>query len=134
AAIAADVERIGEAFRAQTGVIEERTRTMQNALSVGVENVRKVLENSAVVIAGSLREKVMEVTAALSEEAQKTIDQADERIADSVARAAERFGARVNEIDETFDGAAERIGLRADAFAQRFDDIDRSEERRVGKE
>ena len=45
--LAADVGKIEDAFRRQTGVIEERTGTMERALSAGVDNVRNVLEKSA---------------------------------------------------------------------------------------
>ena len=48
-AIAADVEKIEQAFSRQTGIIEERAGTMERALSTGVDNVRNVLEKSAVV-------------------------------------------------------------------------------------
>ena len=58
AAIAADVEKIEQAFSRQTGIIEERAGTMERALSTGVDNVRSVLEKSAVFVAGALREKV----------------------------------------------------------------------------
>ena len=42
--LAADVDKIEDAFRRQTGIIEERTGTMERALSAGVDNVRNVLE------------------------------------------------------------------------------------------
>ena len=72
-ALSADVEKIEEAFRRQTGVIEERTGTMERALSTGIDNVRSVLERSAGGVAAALRDKVLEVTAALSDEAGKAL-------------------------------------------------------------
>ena len=79
--LAADVDKIEDAFRRQTGVIEERTGTMERALSAGVDNVRQVLEKSAVVVAGALREKVLEVTSALTQEAGNAFNDADRKIA-----------------------------------------------------
>ena len=79
--LAGDVGKIEDAFRRQTGVIEERTGTMERALSAGVDNVRQVLEKSAVVVAGALREKVLEVTSALTQEAGNAFSDADRRIA-----------------------------------------------------
>src|SRR5690606_39075183 len=68
-AITADVQKIKEAFERQTGVNEERTSTMQRALSAGADNIRSTLENSAVFVASQLLEKLLEVTIALHEQA-----------------------------------------------------------------
>ena len=97
-AVAADVEKIEEAFRRQTGIIEERTGTMERALSIGVDNVRQVLEKSAVVVAGALREKVLEVTAALNEEAGKAFTDADRRIAERAEQTSSALLARAEDI------------------------------------
>ncbi len=81
-AVAADVEKIEDAFLRQTGVIEERTATIERALSSGVDNVRRVLEQSALAVAGALRDKVMEVTSVLTEEAGRAFTDADRQIAE----------------------------------------------------
>ena len=97
-AVAADVEKIEEAFRRQTGVIEERTGTMERALSIGVDNVRQVLEKSAVVVAGALRDKVLEVTSALNEEAGNAFTEADKRMAERAEQTSSALLARAEDI------------------------------------
>ena len=111
--LAADVGKIEDAFRRQTGVIEERTGTMERALSAGVDNVRQVLEKSAVVVAGALRDKVLEVTAALNQEAGNAFTDADRQIAERAEKTSSALLARADEIASAFDEADERAGRAA---------------------
>src|SRR5690606_1234681 len=85
---------IEAAFAEQTGVIEERTRTMENALRLGVDNVKGTLERSAVVVAGSLRDKVMEATAGIGDEAERALTEADARIAARTQETVEALSTR----------------------------------------
>ena len=105
--------RIGEAFDRQTGVIEERTGTMQRALSVGVDSVRMALESSAVAVATSLRDKVMEITAALQKEAGNAFTDADRLIAERAEQTSAALLARANDIADVFADADQRILARA---------------------
>ncbi|TIV05887.1 MAG: kinesin, partial [Mesorhizobium sp.] len=113
-AIAADVEKIEQAFSRQTGIIEERAGTMERALSTGVDNVRSVLEKSAVFVAGALREKVMEVTSALHEQADAAFSDADRKIAERAEQTSAALLARAEDIARTFEEADRRLAARAE--------------------
>src|SRR5690606_31957881 len=114
-AVASDVDKIEEAFRRQTGVIEERTGTMERALSLGVENVRQVLEKSAVTVAGALRDKVLEVTTTLSDQASDAFAEADKRVADRAEQTTSALFARVEDIAKAFNEADGQIAARTEA-------------------
>ena len=113
-----DIGKIEDAFRRQTGVIEERTGTMERALSAGVDNVRQVLEKSAVVVAGALREKVLEVTSALAQEAGNAFSDADRKLAQRAETTSSALMARATEISNAFDQAERELASRADANAR----------------
>ena len=119
--LAGDIGKIEDAFRRQTGVIEERTGTMERALSAGVDNVRQVLEKSAVVVAGALREKVLEVTSALAQEAGNAFSDADRKIAERAETTSSALMARAAEISNAFDLAERELASRADANARALD-------------
>ncbi len=112
-AIASDIEKIEETFRRQTGVFEERTGTMERALSLGVDNVRGVLEKSAVFVAGVMREKVVEVTSAMHEQASQSFTDADCLIAERAEQISAAFLARAEDIARAFDDADKRLTARA---------------------
>ncbi|TIT10774.1 MAG: hypothetical protein E5W86_27180, partial [Mesorhizobium sp.] len=114
ATIAADVEKIEQAFNRQTGIIEERAGTMERALSTGVDNIRNVLEKSAVFVAGALREKVMEVTSALHEQAGLVFSDADRKIADRAEQTSAALLARAEDIARAFEDADRRLHARAE--------------------
>ena len=78
AALAAEVAKVEDAFRLQIGQIEDRTRGVERALTTGVENVRTALERSAGAVAGALRDRVVEITALLTEDAGKVFTDADQ--------------------------------------------------------
>lgn len=61
---------LDKAFQAQTAIIDERSSTMQNALEIGVTNVRTVLEQNALSLSEILRERVSEVSSTLKIEAE----------------------------------------------------------------
>src|SRR5690606_24538896 len=113
-AIAADVQKVEAAFDRQTGIIEERTGTMERALSSGVDNIRGVLEKSAVFVAGQLRDKVMEVTAALHEQAGAAFSDADRTIAERAEKTAAALLLRAEDIARTFEEADQRLSARAE--------------------
>ncbi|TIX20416.1 MAG: hypothetical protein E5V37_34225, partial [Mesorhizobium sp.] len=113
AAIAADVEKIEQAFSRQTGVIEERASTMERALSTGVDNVRGVLEKTAVFVAGALRDKVMEVTSTLHEQAGAAFSDADRKIAERAEQTSAALLARAEDIAQAFEAADRRLHERA---------------------
>ena len=106
------MNKIAEVFDRQTGVIEERTGTMQRALTAGVENIRIALEGSAVSVATSLRDKVMEITAALQREAGNAFTDADRKIAERAEQTSAALLARANEIAGVFANADDRIRVR----------------------
>ena len=108
--LAGDVGKIEDAFRRQTGVIEERTGTMERALSAGVDNVRQVLEKSAGVVAGALREKVLEVTSALDQEAGNAFTDADRKIAERAETTSSALMARAAEIVQRLRRGRARAG------------------------
>src|SRR5690606_4339461 len=83
-----EIGQVNTTFSDQIGVIEERTRTMEAALAIGVDRVRQTLENSALVAAGALRDKVAEATGSLGEETARVMDSVDERLAASVVNSA----------------------------------------------
>ena len=87
---------------------------MQRALSGGVENIRIVLEKSAVNAAGELRDKVLELTAALSDAAGKALSDADLQLGAQAERTANALLARASEIAVHFEAADQRLSLRAD--------------------
>ena len=106
--LAGDVNKIEDAFRRQTGIIEERTGTMERALSAGVDNIRNALERSAGVVAGALREKVLEVTSALTSEAGNAFTEADRKIAERAEQTSATLMQRAGDIARTFDDADRR--------------------------
>ena len=116
--LASDVGKIEDAFRRQTGIIEERTGTMERALSAGVDNVRNVLEKSAVVVAGALREKVLEVTSALTAEAGNAFSDADRKIAERAELTSSALMPRADEISRAFDEADRQLASRAEESAR----------------
>lgn len=122
AAIRADIERVNQSFAEHSGVIEERTQTMQKALSIGIDNVRQTLESSAGVVASALREKVNEATMELSTGTMKVLDDVDGRIAERIAGAAAILNQQVDQIGVGFDGAAQRLGERVDGAVRNLDE------------
>ncbi|MDM7851764.1 apolipoprotein A-IV repeat region-like domain-containing protein [Pseudochrobactrum kiredjianiae] len=100
-------------FDNQTGIIEERTSTMERALSMGVDNVRKSLEHSATVVAGTLREKITEAAGSLSAEAAKA------------GNALHGFGENFNDrLIENLAGTEARLGERASQIASGLEAIE----------
>ncbi|TJW41336.1 MAG: hypothetical protein E5X65_38810, partial [Mesorhizobium sp.] len=83
-------------------------------LSTGVDNVRNVLEKSAVFVAGALREKVMEVTSALHEQAGAAFSDADRKIAERAEQTSAALLARAEDIARTFEEADRRLAARAE--------------------
>ncbi len=117
-AIAADIEKVEQAFARQTGVIEERSTTMERALNVGVDNIRGALEKSALFVAGQLREKVLEVTNSLHEQAGIAFTDADRKIAERAEQTSAALMARAEDIAQTFETADQRLVARAVETAQ----------------
>lgn len=100
-------------FDNQTGIIDERTSTMERALSIGVDNVRKSLEQSASVVAGTLREKITEAASSLTFEAAKAGD------------ALHGFGQNFNDrLIENLAGTEARLGERAGQIASGLEAIE----------
>ncbi|WP_182419342.1 hypothetical protein [Bartonella sp. HY038] len=80
---------LDKAFETQTAVIDERSATMQNALEIGVTNVRAVLEQNALSLSETLRERISEVSGTLASEA--------ERAENQIARAGDKLNESVLE-------------------------------------
>lgn len=100
-------------FDNQNGIIEERTSTMERALSMGVDNVRKSLEHSATVVAGTLREKITEAASSLTAEAAKA------------GNALHGFGENFNDrLIENLAGTEARLGERASQIASGLEAIE----------
>ncbi|RCL04069.1 MAG: hypothetical protein JSC189_000109 [Candidatus Tokpelaia sp. JSC189] len=55
-------------FLRQTAVIDERTKTMQKAIEIGVNNVRGVLENNALTLSETLRERISQISRTINDE------------------------------------------------------------------
>ncbi len=119
AEISTDIARVGEAFSAQTGIIEERTAGMERALFSGVDKVRKTLEESAAAVAGTLRDKIRDGAAALGEETNKASD----LLGGHSIRLTDRLG-------EILADAEDRITAKAENVVSVFDEID---QRMVGR-
>src|SRR5690606_6603573 len=112
-AIEADLARVDDVFRRQTGVVEERTQAMERALGTGVDNIRVALEGSAGVVAGALREKVLEVTALLGEEAERAFSDADRRIGDRTDAIAKAISERTGEMGQLLGESDRQLAERA---------------------
>ena len=69
-----------------------------------------MLEKSAVVVAGALRDKVLEVTVRADEEAGNAFTDADRRIAERAEQTSSALMARAAEIASAFDEAEQRTG------------------------
>ncbi|MDZ7823527.1 MAG: hypothetical protein U5K75_05445 [Ahrensia sp.] len=70
-ALNASTRALEETFNAQSGVVGERTETLEKALALGVDNVRKALEESAGKLASTLRDRVTESRREIEEEANR---------------------------------------------------------------
>jgi len=100
-----------DSFLRQTAVIDERTKTMQKAIEIGATNVRSVLEDNALTLSKTLRERISEVSGILSNEthqAETVISSATVRLMDSVVDA-------VNNVDQKL---AERALFLTDNISQ----------------
>jgi phage-related protein len=120
--VASNISRIEEAFGRQSGIIEERTRTMETALGAGVDNVRKALENSAGVVAGSLRDKVLEITSTISQQAERTFDDVDQRIIARTHQTSAELEERARQITESLADADKRIAGGTDSLVSRLNE------------
>lgn len=108
---------LSDTFLRQTAVIDERTKTMQKAIEIGVNNVRSVLENNALTLSKTLRERISEVSGTLSNEtdrAETVISAATVRLKGSVIDA-------VNDVDQKL---AERALFLKDNVGQVSDQLD----------
>jgi len=83
---------LSDSFLRQTSIIDERTKTMQKTLEIGVDNVRTALENNAVSLSDTLKERLNDVSSALSVQTEKAgnlISVASDKLLNSVFSAAD---------------------------------------------
>lgn len=119
-----------ETFSRQTAIIDERTRTMQQALEIGVHDVRVTLENNALTLSESLREQFSEVTGTIAAEANRAesvISGAASELANSIIgvtdEAEHKLAQRSHSLTENFQTLGESIDNNLNILEARASDL-----------
>jgi len=129
-AITQNNEALEDIFNRQTDIIDERTRTMQKALEIGVHDVKSTLENNALTLSESLREQFSEVTGTIAAEADRAeavISGAASELANSITgvvdEAEQKLAQRSHSLNESFQTLGEGIDNNLNILEARASDL-----------